>query len=139
MEKQLLVYLCPPPPRGRSWAIRATLFKLDESLFYVFSQEYPFHSKDLKFLMHMCLPLRFRSFSSIIFAAFVLCENVVNQKIALHVFYEFSSDNFEAVTFHRKSVSLRSMAVLLSRAQERRSREIRARSTRERAAKPREK
>ena len=35
--------------------------------------------------------------------------------------------------------SLRSMAVLLSRAQERRSREIRARSARERAAKPREK
>ena len=105
MEKQLLVYLCPPPPpRGRSWAIRATLFKLDESLFYVFSQEYPFHSKDLKFLMHMCLPLRFRSFSSIIFAAFVLCENAVNQKIALHVFYEFSSYNFEAVIFHRKSV-----------------------------------
>ena len=37
------------------------------------------------------------------------------------------------------SRSLRSMAVLLSRAQERRSREIRARSARERAAKPREK
>ena len=35
--------------------------------------------------------------------------------------------------------SLRSMAVLLSRAQERHSREIRARSARERAAKPREK
>ena len=35
--------------------------------------------------------------------------------------------------------SLRSMAVLSSRAQERRSREIRARSARERAAKPREK
>ena len=52
MEKQLLVYLCPPPPPcGCSWAIRATSFKLDESLFYVFSQEYPFYSKDLKFLM----------------------------------------------------------------------------------------
>ena len=35
--------------------------------------------------------------------------------------------------------SLRSMAVLSSWAQERRSREIRARSARERAAKPREK
>ena len=35
--------------------------------------------------------------------------------------------------------SLRSMAVLSSRAQERRSREIRARSVRQRAAKPREK
>ena len=35
-------------------------------------------------------------------------------------------------------ISLRSMAVLSSRAQERRSREIRARSARERAAKPRE-
>ena len=35
--------------------------------------------------------------------------------------------------------SLRSMAVLSSRAHERRSREIRARSARERAAKPREK
>ena len=38
-----------------------------------------------------------------------------------------------------KKVSLRSMAVLSSRAQDRRSREIRARSARERAAKPREK
>ena len=52
----------------------------------------------------MCLPLSFRLFSSIIFAAFVLCENVVNQKIALYVFYEFSNDNFEAVIFRRKSV-----------------------------------
>ena len=39
----------------------------------------------------------------------------------------------------RKVGSLRSMAVLSSRAQEWRSREIRARSARERAAKPREK
>ena len=38
-----------------------------------------------------------------------------------------------------KCLSLRSMAVLSSRAQERRSREIRAQSARERAAKPREK
>ena len=37
------------------------------------------------------------------------------------------------------TISLRSMAVLSSRAQERRSREIRARIARERAAKPREK
>ena len=41
--------------------------------------------------------------------------------------------------YHKWSHSLRSMAVLSSRAQERRSREIRARSARERAAKPREK
>ena len=45
----------------------------------------------------MCLPLSLRSFSSIIFAAFVLCEKVVNQKIALSVFFEFSKDNFQAV------------------------------------------
>ena len=45
----------------------------------------------------------------------------------------FSSEN------HRPITSLRSMAVLSSRAHVRRSREIRARSARERAAKPREK
>ena len=39
----------------------------------------------------------------------------------------------------QSTLSLRSMAVLSSRAQERRSGEIRARSARERAAKPREK
>ena len=41
--------------------------------------------------------------------------------------------------YYKVKHSLRSMAVLLSRAEERRSREIRARSARERAAKPREK
>ena len=47
------------------------------------------------------------------------------------------SDGIVSV-FHL-ACSLRSMAVLSSRAHERRSREIRARSARERAAKPREK
>ena len=41
--------------------------------------------------------------------------------------------------WHCSRNSLRSMAVLLNRAQERRSREIREQSARERAAKPREK
>ena len=46
--------------------------------------------------------------------------------------------NIIKVTFYIYN-SLRSMAVLLSRVQERRSREIHARSARERAAKPGEK
>ena len=47
-----------------------------------------------------------------------------------------NKQTWEKINLHN---SLRSMAVLSSRAQERRSREIRARSARERAAKPREK
>ena len=58
-------------------------------------------------------------------------------------FYEEGKggENFRKKNKFRCKVksSLRSMAVLLSRAEERRSREIRARSARERAAKPREK
>ena len=57
--------------------------------------------------------------------------------VALKANYIVQDYNMYAPT--RNTDSLRSMAVLLSRAQERRSREIRARSARERAAKPREK
>ena len=46
---------------------------------------------------------------------------------------------YHGVACNQQESSLRSMAVLSIRAQERRSREIRARSARERAAKPREK
>ena len=53
-------------------------------------------------------------------------------------FFEFLFCGDFSLHLH-KMVSLRSMAVLSSRAQERRSREIRARSARERGAKPREK